>query len=243
MSEVHVHGVVPASEGAPEGARRIAHRDVAALVSDLEPGERAGARLLRAHWTLLEEIAARMTVLPVRFGTVLADDGAVVDAFLAPRHDRLAAELAALAGKVQLTVKGSYDEDVLLRDIVAREPAIARLRERVRGVPELAAYPQRIELGKLVAAAMETARERDAALVLERLEPAAAAASREPPGTPNTAVHAAFLVERERSREFEQAVDDLGRELQPRLRMRCIGPLPPYSFTREQTADGVGAWA
>jgi enoyl-CoA hydratase/carnithine racemase len=79
----------------------------------------------------------------------------------------LAAQLAALDGKVQLTVKGTYDEQALMRAIVKRSPPVAQLRERIRGMPEAAAHFQRIQLGELVAAEVERERERDAALLLE----------------------------------------------------------------------------
>jgi hypothetical protein len=120
---------------------------------------------------------------------------------------------------------------------------VARLRERVRGKPEAAAYYERIELGQLVASEVERARERDAALVLERLEPLAVAGRREPPSTPETAVHAAFLVERKRMEEFGRVVSELGREMAGRVQLRCIGPLPAYSFAGHETATGSGAWA
>jgi Gas vesicle synthesis protein GvpL/GvpF len=243
MSEVHVHGVVPAASDPPqEGVRHVAHRDVAALVSDVD-GEVHAARLLRTHWRVLEEAATRTTVLPVRFGTVLADDGAVVEDFLKPSHDELAAGLAGMAGKVQLTVKGFYEENALMAGVVARSPVIARLREQVRGVPEAASYYKRIELGQHVAAEVERAREQDSGEILARLEPLALDARLEPPSTAESAVNASFLVERDRVDEFSRAVSTLGRELAGRIRLRYVGPLPPYSFTRESAIPGAGAWA
>ena len=244
MSEihVHVHGVVPASDEAPapEGVRRIPHRDIAALVSDVDAGQPVAAALLRAHWRALEEVATSTTVLPVRVGTVLADDRSVIDDFLAPGHEELAAGLAELAGKVQLTVKGFYDEAALMRTVVEGSPAVARLRERVRGVPEAAAYYDRIELGRLVATEVERARERDTELAVERLAPLAVAVSREPPATADGAINVAFLVERTRIDEFSRAVAALGSELGDRISLRYVGPLPPFSFVAEQ---GVTAWA
>ena len=59
-----------------------------------------------------------VAVLPVRFGTAMADDRAVVEELLAPAHDELVARLAELAGKVQITVKGNFDEERLLRGVV-----------------------------------------------------------------------------------------------------------------------------
>ena len=246
MSEVHVYGVVRASakpELVEEGVRLLPHRDVAALVSDIERDELQAVSVLRTHWRVLEQAGSSTTVLPVRFGTVMADDRAVIDAFLEPAHDELVARLEEMAGKVQLTVKGFYEEEALMASVVARSPAIARLREAVRGLPEAAAYYKRIELGQLVAAEVERARERDAREILERLEPLALAARLEQPSTIESAVNAAFLVDERRIEEFSEGVSTLGRELAGRIRLRYVGPLPPYSFIDEGTIAGSGAWA
>jgi hypothetical protein len=245
MSDVHVYGVVPASAKLElaDGVRLIAHRDVAALVSDIDRDGLRAARVLRTHWRVLEQASSSTTVLPVRFGTVMTDDEAVVEDFLRPEHEDLAARLAAMAGKVQLTVKGFYEEDALMASVVARSPVIARLREQVRGLPEAAAYYKRIELGQLVAAEVERARERDAHEILERLRPFALAARLEPPSAIEAAAHAAFLVDERRVDEFSQAVSGLGRELAGRIRLQYVGPLPPFSFTGEDAQAGTGAWA
>jgi Gas vesicle synthesis protein GvpL/GvpF len=247
---VYVYGIAPAEErtdveapgvGASHaGVWRVVHRDVAALVSDVDAGPLAAARELRAHWRVLEEAISRTTVLPVRFGTVMESEEALVERFLAPRHDHLAAQLAELGGKVQLTVKASYEEERLLRGVVESSPAVAQLRERVRGRPEAATYYERIKLGELVAGEMEQARERDTALVLERLEPLAVAARAEAASTPDGAVNTAFLVERSRVDEFSRAVAALESEVGERMKLRYVGPLPPYSFTEEEAA---AAWA
>jgi hypothetical protein len=251
VTAVYVYGVAPAAgdvdveapgvEATKKGVRRIVHGELAALVSDVEGRPLVAARGLRAHWRVLEDAIAKATVLPVRFGTVMENDGAVIDLFLAPRHDRLVALLAELSGKVQLSVKAFYDEERLMRGVVEESPAVAKLRERVRQRPKAATYYDRIQLGELVAGEVEQARERDSATVLGRLEPLAVAARREPPGTPDAAVNVAFLVERSRVDEFSEAVARLADEVQDRMRVRYIGPLPPYSFAEEQEA--VGAWA
>jgi hypothetical protein len=246
MSEVHVYGVVPASamgELSEQGHRLIAHRDLAALVSAIDRDGLRAASVLRAHWRVLEQAVAVTTVLPVRFGTVMADDDAVVAEFLEPAHDQLAARLADMAGKVQLTIKGFYEQDALMTGVVQRSPTIARLREQVRALPEAAGYYKRIELGQLVAAEVERERERDANGIFERLRPLARAAKLEAPSTADAAVHAAFLVDETRVEEFDGAVAALGGELEGRIRLRYLGPLPPYSFTDEDAAQEAGAWA
>ena len=243
MSEVHVHGVVPAGRTHRDRVRR---RPAGHPPRPGSPRERRRARAAHGLARPARALArargggGTATVLPVRFGTVMAGEHAVADEFLAPRYDELVAELAELAGKVQLTVKGFFEEEALMRGVVERSPAIARLRERVRGLPEAATYYERIQLGQLVAAEVERARERDTELVLERLEPLAVAASRASRPRPlDAAVNAAFLVERDRVDEFSRAVGRLGRELEGRVRLRYVGPLPPYSFAGDDATRGT----
>ena len=126
--------------------------------------------------------------------------------------------------------------------MVARSPTVARLRKQVQALPDAAAYYKRIELGQLVAAEVERAREHDSHEIFERLQPLAVAARLEP-ATAEAAVHAAFLVERQRVDEFSHAVSALGRELAGRIELRYVGPLPPYSFTSEDASARTGAWA
>jgi hypothetical protein len=246
VSQVYVHGVAPASQQVEVDTaptRWVVHRDLAALVSDADESSRMASTALRRHWRVLEEVAVAVTVLPVRFGTAMSGDQAVVDEFLAPSHERLSASLESMAGKVQLTVKGDYEEGALLRGVVERTPAIARLRERVRSIPEAAGYYDRIRLGEMIAAAVEQAREADTARVLEHLAPLAISTSREAPSSVNSAIDAAFLVERERIDAFSQGVAEVSRELGERVRLRYVGPLPPYSFAEETTVARGEAWA
>jgi hypothetical protein len=249
----YVYGVVPASDrtvieangvGREEtDVRRITQDSVAALVSDLAAGALVAARDLRAHWRVLEEAAARTTVLPVRFGTVMESDEAVKDDFLRPDSERLAVVLAELEGKVQLSIKGFYDEELLLRQIVQENPAVARMRRRVQGLPEAASYYDRISLGELVAAEVDQRRARDAELVLRRLEPIAEAAKAEPPTAKDGALDTAFLVRRDRVDAFSEVVQQVAAELGDRVRIRYVGPLPPYGFAENDADLASVAWA
>jgi hypothetical protein len=239
-TEIHVYGVIAADDagGLPTGVRRIVHGDLAAVVSDSTGAPVRAASALREHWTILEQVVRETTVLPIRFGTAMAGDDAVVDDFLAPAHDGLRAALDALAGRVQVTVKGSYVQEALLRAVIARSPAIGRLKAEVDALPEAASYAKRIQLGELVSSEVERQRERDAALVVERLEPLAVASRAESASGLDGAVNAAFLVEREGIDAFGAAAATLARELRDRISLRSIGPLPAYSFTPE----GASTW-
>jgi gas vesicle protein GvpL/GvpF len=250
---VYVYGVVSARAPAPEGVagvggaalpvRRVDAAEVAALVSDVGSGTVSRAGAIRAHWRVLDDVSSRTTVLPLRFGTVMDGDAVVRDELLARNEGRLAAALTRLEGKVQLTLRAFYDEQRLLGGVVRDFPEIRELRDRLRRVPEAASYYDRIRLGELVAAAIERQRERDTEFVLNRLGGIAHAARCEDRTTQDTAVIAAFLVDRVRVDEFSAAVQRLVDEVGERMRIRYVGPSPAYSFADEEAAAEEVAWA
>jgi hypothetical protein len=221
----------------------VSHESIAALVSDLDRGVLKAAKEVRAHWSVLQEASAETTVVPVRFGTVLESDDAVRQQLLEPNAARLSDLLGKLRGRVQLSVKGDYDEERLLRDVVRTSPAVRTLRARVQSLPDAAAYYERIRLGELVAAEVDRHRDRDSRRALDKLEPMAVAAESELVSGPQGAFNLAFLVERERIDGFGIAVRELADELGERVEVRYVGPLPPYSFAGPELEARSTTWA
>lgn len=238
MSATYVYGVVRAGcalpgelkglGGAP--VELVEHAGLAALVSAAPTDRPLGTRDdLFAHERVVDGVAASATVLPMRFGGVIERSG-VTDELLGEHAATLAAALDELDGHVQYSVKGRYERDVVLREVVAADPEIAALRERVQQMPEDASYPDRLRLGELVVAALEGLAQRDGQGVLERLSKLATATVPREPSDPEQMLDAAFLVNRERAAEFERAVDQVGAELAGRASFKLLGPLAPYDF-------------
>src|SRR5205814_1147876 len=132
---VYVYGVVRADElpavsadGVGDSAVELLERDgLAAIVSRL-PGEfRVKRRDLNRHLQVLEEAFGETTVVPCAFGTVLASDADVEAALLSDRRAELQAALGRLDGMVQLNVKAVYEQEELLRELVAGNPEVAKL--------------------------------------------------------------------------------------------------------------------
>lgn len=234
VGTTYVYGVVPAgsidaiaSPGVRGASVEIVEEGgVAALVSDLPDELRVTRKDLRRHLDVVDEAFRETTILPCPFGTTVESREEVVADVLRPRREALVDGLARLEGTVQLNVKVRHDEDALLREIVAAEPAIAHLRRETAGSG--GAYGQRLELGRLVAAAVEAYREAGAARVLDALAPEALDVADEPDD--ELVLKAAFLVERARQDRFDSAVDRVAAAEQKLLRFEVIGPLPPTSF-------------
>lgn len=195
-----------------------------------------------AHSRVLEAAVADAPVVPFRFGMIVpGGDDAVSRDLLDAYHDQLATLLERVQGVVQLTVKVDYREDVLLRDILEAEPEIARLREATHQAPETAMRNERIRLGELINAAVETRRQRDALDIMQALEPAAAAAVADQLEQEYMVLNAAFLVDRERTQSFADAVDTVAEEHIGRMHFRLLGPMPAYSFIDLQQQQATRA--
>jgi hypothetical protein len=239
MTAAYVYGLVGADTRLPDDliglgpsgkVSTIVHGDVAAIVSDVPVDRPLGTRDdLLAHESVVDTVAASAAVLPMRFPAVVEEEG-VVEELLAPHHDRFVTALGELEGRVQYTLKGRYEQDVVLREVLEGDPEIQALQAEVRDLPEDATYHQRLRLGELVVGALEERRDGEAADLVERLEPHAVGVVEHQPGQPDDVVNAAFLVEREHAQEFEDAVEQLGEQLHGRMRLRLLGPLAPYDF-------------
>jgi len=235
----YVYGVIPGSGASPPPGPGIddapvaviPHGGVAALASDVS-GDflEAGREELLRHSRVLEETMEHSVVLPMRFGVVLPDEETVHQRLLGPYGEELEAQLEAMKGKVEITIKGIYDEAAILREVIAEDRSIAKLREAIQGKPEEATYYQRIELGELIAAALEEKRAAAAPPVIDRLAGLAVDVRVGEPVHERMAVNASFLVERSRLEEFDRVVDQIGAEQAGRIQLKYTGPLPPHSF-------------
>jgi hypothetical protein len=238
----YVYGVVPAAQvrdwsappgvGDPPGAvRAVAEHDLAALLSDVEPGFTAGTRGdLEGHERVLSGAAATMTVIPMRFGVVMDGDEAVRESLLRRHAERLAELLEQLDGHVQMTLKAFYAEDVLLREVIRAHPEIARAQAAIRGRPQEATRNERIAIGEMVAAGVARQREADERRLVERVAGVAARVLVEPPANDRTALNAQLLVHRDRRAALDALVGELVEANAGRLALRYVGPIAPYSF-------------
>jgi microcompartment protein CcmL/EutN len=249
VTALYVYGVTRASSsfGATDGiggapVELVVSGDVAAVASALATEARARKADLVRHSAVLQDAAGAAPVLPLRFGTVFESREAVEEELLQPRHEELSRLLDEFEGTVELDLKVSYrDQDAMLREVVNRNPQIARLNEATR-VGGDAAYFDRIRLGELVGAAVAARRDRDAGALLARLEPLTLDARVEPDVAAHEVLKAAFLVAREQAAAFDAEAEALARERSEELVLKLVGPLPPFSFvalTRHESAAPV----
>ena len=237
---LHVYGFVrpgPRAASAQPGVdaapvRTVEHADVAALVSTLDGEEALPNRSnLLAHAHVLEGIVADEIVLPMRFGVAVDDEDALRRDVIDPTRSRILDLFERFDGSVEAIVKGFYIEDALYASILRDNVAIAKMRDKTRSLPEDATYYDRIKLGEMVHDAVKAKREQDGALIARELGKIATDIRVEEPAIDMQAAHVSILIPRDRLGKFRSLAEDLREQLQDRMKLKVMAPLPPYSFT------------
>jgi hypothetical protein len=204
---------------------------LAAVVSDSPIVDyEESRRNMMAHTLVLEEIMRQFTILPVRFGTVAPSAEVIVDQVLKRRYGELISHLEDVEGRVELGLKAFWYEEAILREIVEENPSIRNLRDSLMGHSAEETYYDRIRLGEWINTAMWKKRDEDAEKILERLRPLVYKSRANKVITDKMVLNAAFLVERSREAEVDQAVRQLDADMSKRLMFKYVGPVPPYNF-------------
>jgi hypothetical protein len=235
-----IYGVVPADASLDELERRdglpevwiVESGDLGAIVGNApEENARATRDQALAHARVLEAAVVEAPVVPFRFGTeVEGDDEAVGAELLDPYHDELAQRLETFKDVVQMTVKASYDEQAVLRDIIRREPELAALQEQTRNGPEAAMQAAEAQFGELLFKAVELLREQDSAEIVESLKPVFVAATAEEIESDFMVLNVPFLVNRGQIEKFEEAVEQMADDHAELIHFELLGPMPAYNF-------------
>jgi Gas vesicle synthesis protein GvpL/GvpF len=162
------------------------------------------------HERVVEAIMAHGAVLPVRFGTRVADEDRLA-AVLTERGDELLRSLARVRGRTELGVRVTPELPGPAGGAVApsgRDYLLTRVREHRRSE-------------QLIREVHEPLSALSRAGVVRR------------PATPPALLVAAYLVDLERVAEFRRRAVHLARG-QPGARITVTGPWPPYTFANDE---------
>ena len=211
--------------------RTIVHEDLVAVVSDV-PGleiDLSRENLLN-HQRVLEEVLNRADVLPFSFGAVAGSDDEVREVLLRDAYDALHEQLDYVRGCVEPEVKVFWEQERLFAEIAEENDEVRALRDTIPLLPDDEVAMEKLTLGQLTEAEIEAKSTWEADGVLDVLDPIAVEVLVSPNMSDTMLLNAAFLVERAREEEFDDAVAALAEAHAGRLVFNYVGPLPPYSF-------------
>ena len=242
MRQKYIYGVVqgdqkalfkiPGLGGSPVYAS--AQDGLACFLSDYS-GREFGAfskeelvRSLFIHQAVVEKIMQEHTVLPLKFGTLMAGEEEVLS-FLSQGHHLLVGALARLHNMVEVEVAATWDANQVLRELAGQED-IARARTAMSTMPPGKALQHQIRFGQMLKDAMDRRRDSYQEQMLAFLKPLALEVQDNVLVSDQMVMNVAFLLNKARQQEFDERVSHLNDLFLDRINFRIIGPLPPYSF-------------
>lgn len=244
MPGIYLYGIIPTRSnlvfetgglGEGEGeVHTILREDLATVVEKSPLADYRGMprseviRYLMAHQRVVEAVMADYQVLPVEFGTVLPNEGLVVR-LLEQGQALFRQTLNDLAGRVQMEVTALWDLKSIFQEIALEEPIAQLKSELVKADPE-AILRGRTTLGQMVQASLERRRGILQQRILSRLQTLTPDGVSNPLMDDSMIVNVALLLDPAAHDALDECLNLLDQEFEERLRFRCVGPLPPYSF-------------
>src|SRR5919108_335797 len=221
------------SIGIGEGSNRVYtvhHRDLAAVVSDTpiviyDPTREN----VLAHEFVNEVVMREHTVIPMSFGTVFRSEEDVGE-LLRSTYQAFSDVLDKMQDKIEFGLKVLWDREKVIVRLERSNDEIRRLKDEITRNAQSSTYFARMQLGRLVEAALEDTSNSFVADIHETLKQVAIASRSNKPIGDRMIMNAAFLVERERERAFDERVREVSRKYEDVLTFKYTGPWPPYNF-------------
>ncbi len=205
-------------------------RDLAAVVSDtpIRIYDPTRENVL-AHEFVNETVMREFTVIPMSFGTLFRTEEDIVE-LLKSTYQAFDDVLEKMDDKIEFGLKVLWDREKVVATIEEQNEEIRRLRDEINRNAQSSTYFARMQLGRLVEAALEDAGNQYVRDIHEALKPAAVASRSNKPIGDRMILNAAFLVDRDLEKNFDDAVKEVSRKYEALLTFKYTGPWPPYNF-------------
>jgi hypothetical protein len=218
--------------GIGSGARvyTVSHKDLAAVVSDTpiviyDPTREN----VLAHEFVNETVMREFTLIPMSFGTIFRSENDV-KALLSSTYQAFTDVLDKMQGKIEFGLKILWDRDLVVAAIERDNDEIRRLKDEITRNAASSTYFARMQLGRLVEAAMEDASNRYVNHIHEQLKEVSVASRSSKVIGDRMILNAAFLVERKDEKGFDEKVKAISLQYEDLLTFKYTGPWPPYNF-------------
>ncbi len=187
-------------------------------------------RDLVTHQFVIEKVMERCTILPVKFGTMVADEAAVSE-FLAKGFTLLSEALQRMAGKIEVDVVATWDVSKILATLPQRAPHVLEQQRELARKGKQASIEDKIALGKAIAEALKAEKVSYVQRILQALQVRAIETCLHDLASDEMILNAAFLLEKSEEEHFSERLEVLDQELENVVNFRIVGPLPMYSFS------------
>lgn len=204
--------------------------DLAAVVSDtpIRIYDPTRENVL-AHERVNETVMKDLTVIPMSFGTMFRTKEDIEE-LLRSTEKALRDVLDKIRDKIELGLKVLWDRDSVIAQLESENEEIRNLKEEIGSEAGNTTYFARVQLGRMIEAALEEKANLFVSDIYESLKPVAVASRSNRLIGDRMIMNGAFLVDRSKEVRFDSTVKALSRKYEAVLSFRYTGPWPPYNF-------------
>src|SRR5947199_3011360 len=182
-----------------------------------------------AHEHVNDVVMKECTVIPMNFGKGVRTENGIKE-FLKGTYEALSDVLQKMEGKIEFGLKVNWDKDQVIKEIESENEEIRRLKEEIQSNTSTSTYFSRMQLGRVVESALQAKADAYVAEIYEALRDAAIASRSNKPIGDKMIMNAAFLVEREKTKSFDDQISEIAKKYENKLSFLYTGPWPPYNF-------------
>jgi hypothetical protein len=236
----YVYGIIEAKQplsfgkmgigGAGELVYTVNFQDIAAIVSKtsvyiFDPTRENAL----AHEHVIETVMKTHTIIPMSFGTVFRTDNDIREV-LRSIYVSLKDVLKQMEGKLEFGLKVNWDRDRIIEELKDADEEIRRFHQEITRKHLQSTYFARMQLGRMIDKALSERSAQYVRDIYEALRGVCVASRDNKPIGDKMIMNAAFLVERDRERDFDAAVNKIAKHYGELLNFKYTGPWPPYNF-------------
>lgn len=228
----------PVEKGKTDEVYTLPYQDIACVVSDypkktFDYGTREQvAKKLVSHQAVIEKVMEEHTIIPIKFATLLANSDEVKNV-LEKGYSGFKDKLKKLDKKIELDVAAVWNDlDSVIKKIGDEDEEIRKFKEEVAKKPPKETFQDRVKIGSMIKEALDKKKEELQREMLEFLKDKVKVdeAKKHELMDDSMVLNSAFLLDKDKEKEFDQALNELNKRYNERINFRCVGPLPLYSF-------------
>ena len=218
----------------------ITYHDISAVISESEiidynrlPKDNV-ARYLISHQMVIEKVMEDFTIIPMRLGTY-AVDGNEVRHILLKGYKVIKGIFEKTNGMVEVDVVVTWGNLEEVIKGVSEEGEIKEFKQSLLDKKEGVTINDQMRIGSLIKNYLDKRREQYANMIETSLTQMSHNHRIHGLMDDRMVFNTAFLIDNSMLKDFEKRVEKLNSEFTEKLKFKCIGPLPPYSFNTLET--------
>ena len=235
-SNTSFHLYASENSGEVERVYTVPYQDISAIVSDTKIVDYTHmlkevlARQLIRHQRVIERIMnLEHTIIPVRLGTFVPEEGEVID-ILNKGYGLVKDIIKKISNKIEVDVTAICADFPSLLKEIGEEKEIKEFKEHLLNDPKGITIDDQMKIGFMLKKTVDKKREEYAIQIQETLKSISHDFKMHELMDDKMMVNSAFLVDKDKREDFDKKVEELNAKFNEKLNFRCVGPLPPYSF-------------